>query len=226
MALAADNMNKKYDAVLFDFDGTVADTGPGIFNGIYHVLDFMGIDRPDPEKLRFFIGPPLQDGFKTVFGLDETQSNAAVAKYREHYAAGGMFELVFYDGMVELFHKIKEQNIKMGICSAKPEIFLKQIVEHFEMNDLFDAVVGNEPHYTSSDKSTLINHAIELMSLPKDTRVIMVGDRHFDINAAKKVGIDSVGVLFGYGSREEFEDAGADYMVEKALDIFEIVAQQ
>ena len=216
-------MNKKYDAVLFDFDGTVADTGPGIFNGIYHVLDFMGIERPEPEELRFFIGPPLQDGFKTVFGLDDAQSSAAVAKYREHYAAGGMFELTFYDGMEEIFHKLKEQHIKMGICSAKPEIFLKKIVEHFELSDLFDAVVGNEPNYTSSDKSTLINRAIELTNLPKDARVLMVGDRHFDINAAKKVGIDSAGVLFGYGSREEFVEAGADYIAADANELFGII---
>lgn len=216
-------MSKKYDAVLFDFDGTVADTGEGIFNGIYHALDFMGIERPEPEKLRFFIGPPLQDGFKTVFGLDDAGSNAAVAKHREYYAAGGLYELTFYDGMEELFHKLKERNIKMGISSAKPEIFLKKIVEYFEMTDLFDAVVGNEIHYTHTDKSILINRAIELMDLPEDAKVLMVGDRHFDIDGAKKVGIDSVGVLFGYGSREEFEEAGADYMVADTQELFEII---
>lgn len=219
-------MSKKYDAVLFDFDGTVADTAEGIFNGIYHVIDSMGIDRPDAEKLRFFIGPPLHDGFRTIFGFDDAQCDAAVAKYREYYSVKGLFELTLYDGMEELFHKLKDRGIKMGISSAKPEIFLKRIVEHFELSDLFDAVVGNEMNYTHSDKSTLINRSIELMNLSQNVKVLMVGDRHFDINGAKKAGIDSAGVLFGYGSREEFEEAGADYVVADTDELFGIIIKE
>lgn len=216
-------MSKKYDAVLFDFDGTVADTAEGIFNGIYHVLDSMGINRPEAKELRYFIGPPLHDSFHTIFGFDEEKCNAAVATYREYYSAKGLFELTMYDGMEELFRKLKEQNIKLGIASAKPEVFLKRIIDYYNMTEIFDIVAGSDIAYAHIDKSAIIKRTIELLNLPEGAKVLMVGDRSFDIDGAKKAGIDSAGVLFGYGSREEFEEAGAEYIVEKATDIFDII---
>jgi phosphoglycolate phosphatase len=216
-------MSKKYDAVLFDFDGTVADTGKGIFNGVFRVLDAMGIDPPEPEKLRYFIGPPLHESFRTVFGFDEEQCNAAVVTYREYYSAKGIFELTMYDGMEELFRKLKARGIKLGISSSKPEVFLKRIVENFEMTEIFDVVTGSDFNYIHSDKSVIITRAMALLDLPADAKVLMVGDRSFDILGAKRAGVESAGVLFGYGSREEFEVAGADYIVADADELFEII---
>ena len=216
-------MNNKYDAVLFDFDGTVADTGKGIFNGVYHVLDSMGIDPPEPEKLRYFIGPPLHESFRIVFGFNEEECKAAVATYREYYSAKGIFELTMYDGMEELFRKLKARGIKLGISSSKPEIFLLRIVDKFGLSELFDTVKGSDIDYIHSDKSLIIRRATEAMNLPGSAKVLMVGDRCFDINGAKKAGVDSAGVLFGYGSREEFEEAGADYIVAKADELFGII---
>lgn len=216
-------MNNKYDAVLFDFDGTVADTGKGIFNGVYHVLDSMGIDPPEPEKLRYFIGPPLHESFRIVFGFNEEECKAAVATYREYYSAKGIFELTMYDGMEELFRKLKARGIKLGISSSKPEIFLLRIVDKFGLFELFDTVKGSDIDYIHSDKSLIIRRATEAMNLPGSAKVLMVGDRCFDINGAKKAGVDSAGVLFGYGSREEFEEAGADYIVVKADELFGII---
>jgi phosphoglycolate phosphatase len=217
-------MSNKYDVVLFDFDGTIADTAKGIFKGINHVFDSMGIDRPKPESLRNFIGPPLSESFKTILGLNDTQCESALVTYREYYSDTGLFELTLYDGIEELFRKLKEQNIKMGICSAKPEVFLKRLVIHLEMTDLFEAVTGSDIHYVHSDKALIIKRAMEIMHLPADAKVLMVGDRYLDINGAKKAGIDSAGVLFGYGSREEFENAGADYIVADTDELFEIIA--
>lgn len=216
-------MNNKYDAVLFDFDGTVADTGKGIFNGVYHVLDSMGIDPPEPEKLRYFIGPPLHESFRIVFGFNEEECKAAVATYREYYSAKGIFELTMYDGMEELFRKLKAKGIKLGISSSKPEIFLLRIVDKFGLSELFDTVKGSDIDYIHSDKSLIIRRATEAMNLPDTAKVLMVGDRCFDINGAKKAGVDSAGVLFGYGSREEFEEAGADYIVADTDELFGII---
>lgn len=216
-------MNNKYDAVLFDFDGTVADTGKGIFNGVYHVLDSMGIDPPEPEKLRYFIGPPLHESFRIVFGFNEEECKAAVATYREYYSAKGIFELTMYDGMEELFRKLKARGIKLGISSSKPEIFLLRIVDKFGLSELFDTVKGSDIDYIHSDKSLIIRRATEAMNLPGTAKVLMVGDRCFDINGAKKAGVDSAGVLFGYGSREEFEEAGADYIVADTDELFGII---
>ena len=216
-------MNNKYDAVLFDFDGTVADTGKGIFNGVYHVLDSMGIDPPEPEKLRYFIGPPLHESFRIVFGFNEEECKAAVATYREYYSDKGIFELTMYDGMEELFRKLKARGIKLGISSSKPEIFLLRIVDKFGLSELFDTVKGSDIDYIHSDKSLIIRRATEAMNLPGSAKVLMVGDRCFDINGAKKAGVDSAGVLFGYGSREEFEEAGADYIAADANELFGII---
>lgn len=219
-------MNKNYDAVLFDFDGTIADTGEGIFKGVYYVLDAMGIDHPEPEALRYFIGPPLNESFRTLFGLDEEQCVDAIATYREYYSVKGIFELTLYDGMEKLFRQLKERNIKMGISSAKPEVFLKRIVDHLDMVELFDAVTGNDLDYVHSSKDLIIKRAMELMDLPPDAKVLMVGDRYLDIHGAKEVGIDSAGVLFGYGSQEEFEKAGADYIVGDTEELFEIIVNE
>ena len=219
-------MSNKYDAVLFDFDGTVADTGKGIFNGVFHVLDSMGIDPPEPEKLRYFIGPPLHESFRIVFGFNEEECKAAVATYREYYSAKGIFELTMYDGMEELFRELKARGIKLGISSSKPEIFLLRIVDKFGLSELFDTVKGSDIDYIHSDKSLIIRRATEAMNLPGSAKVLMVGDRCFDINGAKKAGVDSAGVLFGYGSREEFEEAGADYIVADTNELFGIITDE
>lgn len=216
-------MGKRYDAVLFDFDGTVADTGKGIFNGVYHVLDAFGIEPPEKEKLRFFIGPPLHESFRTVFGFSEAQCDAAVIKYREYYSDKGIFELTMYAGMEELFRKLKAEHIKIGIASSKPELFLLRIAESLGLAELFNTVKGSDIGYINSDKSVIIRRAMEAMNLAIGAKVLMVGDRCFDINGAKKAGVDSAGVLFGYGSREEFEEAGADYIVADTDELFEII---
>lgn len=216
-------MSKNYDAVLFDFDGTVADTGKGIFNGVYHVLASMGINPPEPETLRFFIGPPLYESFRVVFDFDEETCNAAVIKYREYYSTKGIFELTMYDGMEELFRKLKAANIKTGIASSKPEVFLLRIAESLGLDQLVDTVKGSDIDYTNSDKSAIIRRAMDAMNLPDGAKVLMIGDRSFDILGAKRAGVDSAGVLFGYGSREEFEEAGANYIVADTYELFEII---
>lgn len=218
-------MGNKYDAVLFDFDGTVADTGRGIFNSVRYTLNAMGIESPGDDELRTFIGPPLHDSFHKLFGFDSETCDAAVLKYREYYVEKGMFELTLYDGMEELFRKLRACKIKIGIASSKPELFLRRIAENFKITDFFDVITGSDFNYNNSDKTKIILRAMEQLDLPGNAKVLMVGDRCFDINGAKKAGVDSAGVLFGYGSREEFEEAGADHIVEKPMDIFEIALQ-
>ncbi|MEI6580374.1 MAG: HAD-IA family hydrolase [Eubacteriales bacterium] len=216
-------MSKIYDAVLFDFDGTVADTGKEIFNGVYHVLDAFGIEPPEADKLRYFIGPPLHDSFKTVLGFDDEACDAAIIKYREYYSVKGILELALYDGMEELFRKLKAENIKVGIASSKPEVFLQRIAENLQITELFDVICGSDFSYIHTDKTKIVLRAIENLNLPANAKVLMVGDRSFDIKGAKGAGVDRAGVLFGYGSREEFEEAGADYIVGDTDELFEII---
>lgn len=216
-------MKNSFDAVLFDFDGTVADTGPGIFNGVYYTLRHMKIEPPPEEKLRYFIGPPLHDSFQSLFGFDAQTADEAVKKYREYYREKGMFELTFYDGMEELLARLRESGIKTGIASAKPDIFLNEIIAHYRVEGLFDTVAGSDINYIHSDKAEIISTAIEGLGGVEKSRVLMAGDRKFDIAGAKTAGVKSCGVLYGYGSREELEEAGAEYLVKTPGEIFEIV---
>ena len=142
----------------------------------------------------------------------------------EYYSVIGIFELTVYAGMEELFRKLKRENIKNGIASAKPEVFLLRIAEHLGLTELFDTLNGSGIDFIHSDKSLIIRWAMEAMNLLNGAKVLMVGDRCFDINGAKKAGVDSAGVLFGYGSREEFEEAGADYIAADADELFRIIA--
>lgn len=213
-------MNTAYNAVLFDFDGTVADTGHGIFNGIRHALTAFGMPMPEEHALRRFIGPPLHDSFKEIFGMDAARCAEAVKVYREYYVRQGMYELSVYDGMPELLARLREHGFRLGIASSKPEVFLRQITAHLELDEMFEVVAGSDIQYIHSDKAGIIRRAIETLALRDTERALMVGDRYFDIEGAKSVGIDSVGVLFGYGEREELEAAGATYIAAAPGEVF------
>lgn len=214
---------KKFDAVLFDFDGTVADTGRGIFTCLRQTLAEMGIKEIPLEKLERFIGPPLHHSFQTEFGFDEAAAAAAVERYREKYRGGGLFDLDLYDGIVELLEKLKQAGVKTGLASAKPEQFIYQILEKYSLGHLFDAVSGSSIDNIHAEKVDIIRRTMEALGLVPGARVLMVGDRLFDILGAKDAGIQSAGVLFGYGSREELEKAGADYIVKSPAELLEIV---
>jgi len=216
-------VGKKFDAVLFDFDGTIADTGRGIFSCLRQTLAEMGITDIPQEKLDRFIGPPLHHSFQAEFGFDEATAETAVERYRAKYRGGGLFELDIYDGIITLLENLKKIGVKTGLASAKPEQFIFQILEKYGLGHLFDAVSGSAIDNIHAEKAAIISRTMEALSLEKGARVLMVGDRLFDIQGAKEVGIQSAGVLFGYGSRQELEEAGADFIVESPEELFEII---
>ena len=183
-------------AVLFDWDGTVADTRPGIFNSVRYAIGEHGIpDKPDDE-LRYFIGPPLYDGFEHVFGV----------------------ECNIYAGVGDLLRELHDAGIKTAVVSSKPKEFLDKLIEHFGFADCLDAVVGPAMDNHNSNKTVLVNQALkELMLLP--STVAMIGDRHFDMEGAKAAGVNAIGVLYGYGTEEELCRAGADAICEQVVDL-------
>lgn len=205
-------------AVLFDWDGTVADTRPGIFNSVRYAIRQYGIaDKPDDE-LRYFIGPPLYDGFEHVFGVSPELANELTDTYRVYYRDTGIFECTIYDGVGDLLRELHEAGVKTAVVSSKPKEFLDRLVEHFGLAEHLDAVVGPAMDNHNSNKTVLVNQALkELMLLP--STVAMVGDRHFDMEGAKAAGVSAVGVLYGYGSEEELCRAGADAICEQVVDL-------
>lgn len=215
-------MQKKYDAVLFDFDGTVADTGVGIFNSIQYAVECVGHAPLSNEVLRTFIGPPVFDSFRRELGLNDKECEFAVAKYREKYSESGIYQLEMYNGMRELLTELKANNIRIGIASSKPESFILRLLDIIEIREYVDYVSCPAADKANREKFELINSSADFFGIEK-SRILMVGDRLFDINGANIAGVDSIGVTFGYGSKKELENAGATYIASSVDEIRDII---
>lgn len=215
-------MKANYDAVFFDFDGTIADTGEGIFASVNYAVEQMGFSPLSEEMLRTFIGPPVFDSFKRMLNVDDGKAAQAVQKYREYYSEKGIFKLRVYDGIDKLFADIKNSGIKLAVASSKPENFIKRIIEHLGFDNLIDFVAAPESDKAPESKVALVEKAVNHFGIEK-SRALMIGDRYFDINGAKGAGVKSVGVTFGYGSRNELTEAGADYIADSTEELRKII---
>ena len=207
---------KNYDFILFDLDGTLTDPGEGITNSVAYALKKYGIVVGDKTTLYKFIGPPLIDSFMKYFGFPRTQ---ATEFYREYFAVAGIFENRVYPGIEELLKKLHSAGKKLILATSKPEEFAVAILEHFGIAQYFTYIAGSQMDGTRAYKDQVIAYALESAAVPSADSAIMIGDREYDIIGAKKLGMDSIGVLFGYGNREELEAAGATYIADSADDI-------
>lgn len=206
--------------ILFDLDGTLTESGEGIINCVAYALEKMGKKEEHPEKLRCFVGPPLKEQFMKYAGLDEEQAEQAVAYYRERYTTTGMFENRLYPKIPELLELLKINDKILGVASSKPEVYVKQILEHFQIADYFTAIVGSELDGRRTDKAEVIEEALRRMHLEEERdKVLMVGDRSHDVQGAVSCGLQCIGVTYGYGSREELESAGAVYIADSVEDL-------
>lgn len=208
------------DIILFDLDGTLFNTKSGIVNCVQYALNYYGIYEKNPDNLEKFIGPPLHKSFSVFYGFDEEKSIEATAKYRERYKDTGIFECELYDGIEELLKKLKENGKILGVATSKPEIFAERILEQFGVMKYFSKITGSLLDNTRSDKAEVIMVALERLGAAECTeRVIMVGDREHDIIGAKANGLASIGVEWGFAKENEFQNAGADYIVDTVEEL-------
>ena len=212
-----------YQYILFDLDGTLTDPGMGITNSVRHALKKFGIEAEDRTALYKFIGPPLKDSFMEYYGFTEKESDLAIEYYREYFAVKGLFENEVYPGIEELLGRQKAQGRKLIAATSTPELFAVEILKHFHLYDYFDFVSGATMDMTRVKKADVIDHALRSCGISDLTSVLMVGDREHDINGAKAVGVDSLGVEYGYGSYEELREAGATYIAKTVSDISGII---
>ncbi len=219
---AGDDMNSKYKAVFFDFDGTIADTGDGIFHSVSYAIKESGYPPISSESLRTFIGPPIFDSFKRELGMNEEESSFAVMKYREEYSREGIFRFTLYDGIEALLRELKASGIQVAVASSKPYNFVLRIIDYLNFGELIDFISCPLNDKAHESKYALISRCIEHFEIQK-SEAVMVGDRHFDINGANEAGVDSIGVIFGYGSKEELKKAGAVYLADSTDDIRNII---
>lgn len=213
-----------FDAVLFDFDGTVADTGEGIFLCVRYAIDAHGLEQPSDGDIRKFIGPPMIVSYHTLYPqLSDDEVQSLMQSYREKYAEVGLYKYELYDGITELLKKLNENGIKTAVASSKPQEALENIIKVSGIDKYFDCIVGADRNYTDSDKATIVEEAIKRTGVTDKSRVLMVGDRKYDIVGAHKAGIACAAVLFGYGSQEEFDEYRADYVVNSFKEVEKIV---
>lgn len=205
-----------YRYVLFDLDGTLSDPKVGICTSVQYAVTKMGMEAPDIDELESFIGPPLRDSFMEYFKMSPEEAEQAITYYRERFSTVGKFENELYPGIYELLRDLRKKGRVVAIASSKPTVFVEDILKHFEIRDFFDVVVGSELDGSRDKKEDVLNETLNQMF--KDTEieyddVVMIGDRKYDIEAALKLGVRNIGVAYGYGSREELDNAGADKIV-------------
>lgn len=209
-----------YDIVLFDLDGTLTESAPGITNSVAYALNHYGINVEDRSTLNKFVGPPLIDSFMKYFDFTKERAEEAVDVYREYFSTKGLFENSVYEGIPELLKKIKATGRKVMLATSKPDRFAIRILEHFDLIQYFDYIAGATMDEKRTHKDEVIDYLLKENAISDVTRVVMVGDRENDVSGSKKFGIDCIGVLYGYGSLEELNEAGAKYIAKTPADVF------
>lgn len=211
------------DYILLDLDGTITNPKEGITKSVQYALKFMNIYVDDLDSLTKHIGPPIRDGFKNYYGLSDEEVEAAVTKYREYYTEKGIYQNILYDGMERLLTRLKQAGKYLVVATSKPEEMAVKILERFHLEHYFDDICGATLDSSRTDKEAVIRYALEKNSITELDKVVMVGDRKYDIIGAKAVGIASIGVLYGFGSKEELVEAGADYIVPTVDDLYDVI---
>lgn len=215
-----------YHTILFDLDGTLTDSCLGITNAVAYALRRCGIEEKDLNVLKKFIGPPLNASFAKYYGFSPAECNEAIGYYREYYIKTGIYENRVYDGIEELLIWLKDTGRRAIVATAKPEPAALLVMEHFKLAPYFDVIAGASMDYSRVEKSDVIRYALDRAGISDLSEVVMVGDRENDIQGARDNGLDSIGVLYGYGSREELLEAGALQIAETVEDLRACIGKQ
>lgn len=213
-------LTKNYDYLLFDFDGTLVDTGDGIINATHYALLQYGIDETDEANLRRFVGPPLTKAFSKYYGFSEEDATQAVLEFRKYYVTFGWKESHIYPHITEMLEDLKRSGKHLCVATGKPEDLAVTIAERDGILNYFDFIGGA---YVDSEgehrvmKPEVINYVLDSVNATDRSKVVMIGDRANDIEGAKACGLASIGVLWGYGSFDELNNSGADFFADSPI---------
>lgn len=212
----------KYEAVLFDLDGTLTDSGPAIMNSVQYAMRKMGRAPLPEDTLRRTVGPSLLYSFTTYAGMSEEEAWRAVDYYRELYNNGEAYNVTIYDGIPELLERLNAAGIRCAVATSKPLVMSQKILAHFDLMKYFAAVAGPDPDDPSNQKSILIHRALDRLGV-NSRDAVMIGDTRFDIIGAKEAGCGFIGVTYGYGTWQELEENGADCLAGSAQELEKIL---
>ena len=205
----------RYRTILFDLDGTLTDPAEGITKSVAYALGHFGIEVENLTTLHPFIGPPLKVSFQRHYNFDDESAFQAIRLYRERFSTIGWRENVPYDGIREMLQALVAGGKRLMVATSKPEHFAKQILKHFALAEYFEVICGAPmDEKVHSTKTTVIADALNRGNVTDLTDVVMVGDREHDVIGAHENGIAAIGVLYGYGNRQEHEGCGAEFIVE------------
>lgn len=215
-----EQLARKRRFLLFDLDGTITDPAVGITRSVQHALRHFGIDEPDLKKLEKFIGPPLVDAFTEFYGIPREKGREALAAYREYYADTGLYEAELYAGIAALLQRARRSGYEVVMATSKPEMYARRLMRHFGLDGAFSEIVGADMAERRASKTAVIQEAMARLAITDPSEAMMIGDRRFDVESGRALGMETVGVLYGYGSYEELSAAGADHLVAtvRALD--------
>ena len=209
----------EYEMILFDLDGTLTDPKVGITNSVRYALSKLGITEESEERLISFIGAPLFICLQDYYSLSEAEARRAIDFYREYYSETGIYENAVYPGISELLEGLKSSGKRLVVATLKPAVFARRVLEHFGMPAFFEHVAGPDLDPAGLTKTEIIEEALAEMTGISKEKAVMVGDRFHDVVGARKNGIDSVAVTYGYGSREELQETNPDYIVDSIEDL-------
>lgn len=222
---------KSYPVFLFDLDGTLSESAPGIIKAVQYGLSFAGIHETDPAKLESFIGPPLNVQMKKLYHMSDADIVTAVNRFRELYETKGILDCRPYPGLDSLLRQASEEGHTLAVASSKPEPFVKKIIRHFGFDSYFSVICGSDigdelkKRATRDQKARIIRKALSLLekegfsSSFLQSGTVMIGDTFYDIEGAKENRLPSIGVTYGYGSRKELEEAGADAIASSTKEL-------
>lgn len=209
--------------ILFDLDGTLTNPKEGITKSVQYALRHYGIQVEDLDSLTPFIGPPLAESFVQFYGFEPEQAREAVLVYREYFTDRGWLENLEYPGIREMLERLKGAGKHLMVATSKPEVFALRILKHFGLDGYFESIGGSDLEETRVKKADVMRYVLERAGLGTDresiSRMVMVGDREHDVLGAAQLGMECVGVLHGYGGREELEQSGACAVVRDAAEL-------
>ena len=213
---------KHYPYIIFDLDGTLTDSGPGVMNGIVYALERFGIAAPDRAALHECIGPPLRDSFQRLGGFSREKAEEAIEVFREYYGPTGIFENSVYPGVAAMLGELKAAGRTLAVATSKLDVSAYRVLDHFGLSAYFDVVIGSRADGTLSEKVEVLKYALTRLGADA-ADALMVGDRKYDVEGAAENGVACMGVLYGYGDREELERAGAICLAETPADIARLI---
>ncbi len=209
----------KFENYLFDLDGTLTDPALGITNSILYALEKKGYPTPPREDLFPFIGPPLVDSFRDYCGISTEDARVMVDIYREYFSTKGLYENVVYENIPSVLKALQDRGIRLFVATSKPEHFAKQILNHFDLSKYFTFIGGSTLEETRTKKEDVIHYVLDRNQLDP-SKTLMIGDRIYDVEGAHHCGLSAVGVLYGYGNKEELSPA--DFIVSTPLELLDI----